>query len=432
MKVVRTISASLVGSGLGLNRAFTGLALAAVLGGLTRLVSLATVAYLARTVGTEAFGQIGFAEATVMYVMLISDLGLQTIGVREIARIRDQPGAVRSLVSRIVGIQFTFALLLFAALNLFAWLIYSGDQTTRLLLTLYGFALLFPYVFAIEWWLNGTERLAFTALGRLAREGLFLILAVLFVGSAADLLRVPLLQGAVGLVVSAVICVAFVRSVGGLFQFDASWQVWRELLARSWPFAVTGVVGHLWLRLGVIFLGLTGDEAETGIYTAAWKLFIVGIEFHSLLGLAFVPIFSRTFEADKRGFLRTVRVYRGVTFVLGFGCVAVALPLSGALMSFVYGEAYLGGTWALTLLLLTLACWFFGSSFGVPLIATKFERAIMTQTLVGATVGLVLSLLFIPLYGGNGAALAYFGSILVSTTLNIWSYFRLVVPSVRM
>jgi len=54
--------------------------------GASRLLGFLTAAVLARRVGVDGFGQIGFATAILAYGMVITDFGLVSLGTREMAR----------------------------------------------------------------------------------------------------------------------------------------------------------------------------------------------------------------------------------------------------------------------------------------------------------------------------------------------------------
>ena len=56
----------------------------------TKALGLVSVAYLARVLGAEGFGKIGFAQAILAYFMLLVNLGLSTLGTREVARNREE------------------------------------------------------------------------------------------------------------------------------------------------------------------------------------------------------------------------------------------------------------------------------------------------------------------------------------------------------
>ena len=108
-------------------------------------VSFLVIMYLARLLGPANFGKIGFAQAAVAYFMLIPNLGLITLGVREIARNKDD---INIYAGNIIALRLILAFFSFGLLLIFANLI---DKSTEIkhLITFYGF-ILFSYALLTE------------------------------------------------------------------------------------------------------------------------------------------------------------------------------------------------------------------------------------------------------------------------------------------
>lgn len=401
---------------------------AGVAGMLSRLVSLITISYLIRTLGPAPFGKLGFSETLVTYFMLISDLGLQTIGLREIARISEDKQAVRRLVSTILVVQFLFTTLLFGIIELTTWFILAIDLQARLLITLYGIGLLFPYVFTIEWWLNGTYRLGITGIGRLIRELLFLVLTLLLVHTQADLLWVPLAQGLAWVFIASLICIFFIHETNNRSNIRSMWD-WgsaQNLLQLSWPIAISGVISHLWIRSGIIHLGMVESDSSIGLYNAAWRIFAVGLELTSMGSLLVIPWFSRLAGVDDKQFRQVFRYYQALSIILAVVSVVIGTVLRDFVITLLFGDASLPMRPVFSLLMIALGCWMVSSSFFVPLIATRFERTVMLLTGICALICIGLNFLLIPVMGSSGAALALATSMLTLIFLSAFSYVQLL------
>ena len=72
------------------------------------LAGLASMAYLARTLGPETFGILGFGVAVIAYFGHLVVLGSDFHGAREIAR---RPEIAGSLTSRIIGLRIVTAVI---------------------------------------------------------------------------------------------------------------------------------------------------------------------------------------------------------------------------------------------------------------------------------------------------------------------------------
>jgi hypothetical protein len=86
---------------------FTGAAARSVLG-------FAVSVYLARVLGPEMFGRVGFAMAVLAYFVLLTDGGLQALGTREVAAERGTVGKLAGRVLVIRGVLTALSLLVIA------------------------------------------------------------------------------------------------------------------------------------------------------------------------------------------------------------------------------------------------------------------------------------------------------------------------------
>jgi O-antigen/teichoic acid export membrane protein len=124
-----------MGFGGAVARNFAYLLAAQIVAG---LVGLASMAYLARTLGPETFGILGFGTAVIAYFGHLVVLGSDFYGSREIAR---HPEDAAWLVSRIVGLRLFTSV---AALVLFGLVIWLIDQpaTVKIVMAIQGIGLI--------------------------------------------------------------------------------------------------------------------------------------------------------------------------------------------------------------------------------------------------------------------------------------------------
>ena len=73
----------------------------------SRVFGFLTTAVLARRLGVDGFGQIGFAAAVMAYGVVLTDIGLVTVGTRSVARDRS---AVPSMVGTVVPLRLVLGL----------------------------------------------------------------------------------------------------------------------------------------------------------------------------------------------------------------------------------------------------------------------------------------------------------------------------------
>ena len=87
---------------------------------IARLVGFAGTAYLARVLGPEGFGILGFALAFTGYIALAVDGGFNAVGAREVAR---RPADAASLAASIVVVRLLLAMAALLGLAIIAYLL---------------------------------------------------------------------------------------------------------------------------------------------------------------------------------------------------------------------------------------------------------------------------------------------------------------------
>src|SRR5690606_17094859 len=75
-----------------------------------RLVGFASTIYIARTLGAEMYGVVGFGFALLLYTTIFADAGLEYLGPREVVTGEEQLAAlVRSLLASRVAVSLLTA-----------------------------------------------------------------------------------------------------------------------------------------------------------------------------------------------------------------------------------------------------------------------------------------------------------------------------------
>src|SRR3989339_1544991 len=134
-----------------------------LLGGavLSSLINFFTTIYVARILGASAFGLFVFAQAFLMYLVLIVDSGLSILGTREIAKEKENAGTVsiNILAVRLILAFFVFivATLIVLFLPLYAELKYLFIAT---------FIFVFYRAINVDWAFQGLEKMNYISMAK--------------------------------------------------------------------------------------------------------------------------------------------------------------------------------------------------------------------------------------------------------------------------
>jgi len=370
-------------------------------GGYALGTALAVVAsaVLLRHLGVEGAGRYTTVISLLAIVSGLTDAGLVNIGVREFST---RSGAARREVMRdLLGLRLalTSAGVLgavgFAALAGYTPAMIAGTALGGagiLLIGAYG-ALAIPLsarlrlgaVTVLEFLRNA---LSAALLGGLALAGAGLV----------TLLAVPLPVG-VGLVIAAY---PLVRSEMPWRPSLALWR-WRALLVDVLPYAMATAVGFVYVYLTVILLGFVADDREVGLFSAAFRVFIVLAGASGLLAQTAFPVLARAARDDsERLAYGTQRLLEGSFIVAGAAGLGIGFAAPVAI-DVVAGGEFGGAVGVLELQAVAFAGTFPAAVAGFAVLAQGRYRAVLVANGVALAVSLVVTL---TLASAKGAAVA--------------------------
>ena len=101
---------------------------------ITSIGTFSIIVYLARTLLPSGFGKINFALIVISYFGLISNMGLSTLGVREIAKDHNK---LKKYIENIVSLRVILGIISYLFLLLFVFLLPKPLELKALIL-LYG------------------------------------------------------------------------------------------------------------------------------------------------------------------------------------------------------------------------------------------------------------------------------------------------------
>ena len=367
-----------------------------------RLFSFILIIYLARKLGDLNFGKFSFANAFVQIFIIIADLGVSFLIIREVARDREN---VDKYFSNGFFIKVILSLLTFGIIFTLANIL-KCPSDTKIVIYLIGLCNileslgnLFGSIF------NAFEKMEYLFLTEIA-EKVFLILPCLFFLSIGyGLMMVAFLYFLSGVFYLVLNIVLLSKNIGRI-SFKVNVKFALELLRRSLPFALGGLLLMFYYYIDAVMLGKMKGEQVVGWYSAAYQLCIALGIISSVFLTAVFPVMSRLFKTSM-DFLRNV-YEKCFKYLLAFG---VPISIGGVILArrivfLFYGKSYFNSILPFQLIISVTAFSYINSLFGYFL--TSVDRvndknkifAISTFTNVG------LNFVLIPKYSYVGAGIA--------------------------
>jgi O-antigen/teichoic acid export membrane protein len=180
----------------------------------------------------------------------------------------------------------------------------------------------------------------------------------------------------------------------------------RELIHKSIPFLVYGVLGVIYYRVDTVMLSLVASAAVVGWYGAGYRLFDTLVFLPSLVISAIMyPIFSKLSLHSEREL--KIAIEKSLNFLLFCGIpIAVALVVAAPnIIGFLYHRAEFDQAIpVLQLLAPGLVFLSINSVLGSTIISTKHEKNITIMAAIALVFNVGMNLFLIPRYEHIGAA----------------------------
>jgi len=386
---------------------------------ISQVIYFLIIVYLARTLGAANFGKISFAQAVVLYFMLIGDLGLSVLGVREVAR---DKGKIDSYASSIVSLRLALAVFSFILLLGFTSLINKSTEIKHLII-FYGFSL-FSSALLIEWLFQGIEKMEFIGISRILNRLIFAALVLLFIRSSRQLLIIPYLWFGGALVAAVFLFYIFGRQFGRIrLRFNLS--LWKSLVRRALPMGAAFIMIQIYYNFDILMLGFMKGEEVVGWYNAAYKLIFLVLAFIPIFINVIFPLMSKYYQesGEKLATLisSSTRLLTTIALPLGIGGTLLARPIMG----FLYGENFSPGIIGFQILIWSVVIIYMRCTYEQSFLACDQEKRYLFGVILGALTNIGLNIVLIPYFSLTGAAIATVISELVFSGY-MFSYFRIV------
>ena len=371
--------------------------------GVAQAVSMAagfiSTAWVARTLGPEAYGIIGFATAFVSYFALVVVFGTDHYGTREIAA---TPGDTSSLLSRILG---TRLIMLGAVTTVYLVAVSAIDRpqdvTTVLLIQLIG---ILSAAATVDFIFQGYQRMGPIAV-RQGGAAIASMIAVLALVRRPDDLFAAAAIPCSAMLLSALLLAAFAHNRVAPLGISFSRNSLRTVLKSCAPILLAGIFATVLLNVDIVMLGFMRPPEDVGIYAGMARLYSLSMLAGLIVTTAFAPALSAA-ASENAKMKATYFQYIRITVFLG-------APLCGAIAAFpdwavmlVFGEEFAGGAPILITLIIAALISYACMAPLTALVAWRDQTAQMIVFAVVAGSNVALNFLLIPLHGGIGAAIA--------------------------
>jgi len=376
--------------------------------------------YVARYLGPKNFGVLSFALAFAAIFRVFTDIGLNQLTIREVARNRS---LTQKYLGNIIVLKLLLAMATFGLIALTINFLGYPEETANvvyliaLAVVLNAFNLTFYSVF------QAYERMEFVSIGQILNNVLLLAVAFYAIRQGSSVVTFAfayLLASILTLGFSAVVSSwKFARP-----KLEVDLFFWREALKQAMPFGLVILFSTVYYWVNSVMLSLMQGDEPVGWYNAAYRL---------VISLQFIPVayFNSVFPAMSRFsisskeslklvFERSVKYMLLLAIPLGVGTTLLA----GNIVILIYGAEYYHSVIALQILIWSLVFIFINGVFAQLLNSLNKQSLVAKVTGACALLNITLNHVLILRYGYIGASIATVSTEFVALALLFLLGFR--------
>ncbi len=399
-------------------------------------------AWVARYLGPTQYGEFTLVLTYITMFQVISNLGLDGIVVREIARHankheeninkKNRQILVNGEIGKILGTTFALRMvtgLLCWCISVLGMLIFSTSDDAKLT-AIIGGTLIFQAADTIDLWFQSQSQSKRTVVakmvGYMCSYGLRALLIVF---------EASMIWFAAATLVESIISAAALIVMYRRFPCASEWWIdirnyGTRLLTESWPYAAGGVSIIIYMRIDQVLLNYFSTKDQLGLYTGA--LPFAGT-WHSVAMIIFVstlPWISNKIPGTVE-YMRAQSTILKVFIFFGVFFSISVYYFSDTMILLFLGEPYKDAGTSLKILALSNIPVFFGYAYNLHIVASKKSKYAIYRTIAGSFSVTVSGILLIPKLGIIGASIStligYFVADIFFPILFDWAFYKSLI-----
>ena len=373
------------------------------------IIPLITYPYVSRVIGVSGIGICGFVDSVVNYFILFSMMGLNIVGVREIAAVGDDREARNRVFTSLLRLNTLTSLIAAAVLGISIPLVPALREHWELMLI--GVLRLLSNFLCIEWLYRGLEEFKYITNRTILIRLLYVVAVFILIRRPEDykmyyfLLTVTITLNAI---VNLLYSKKFV-SISRLVPME------RRLIRPYFIMGLYAILTSMYTTFNTLWLGLKTNPIQVGYYASATKLFSIIIAFFTAFTSVMLPRMSAILSEGKRDeFLAWIDRTLRILFAVAVPLVFFIEQTADDIVRIISGAGFEGAVMPLrTVAPLILIIGLEQVLVIQIMMPQKWDKAIFINSFLGALTGVAGNLLLVSRMQAEGSAIVWLLSELV-------------------
>ncbi|KTD99321.1 flippase [Pseudoalteromonas sp. H71] len=383
------------------------------------VANLLVTVVLARALGAEQYGLLNYLLALVALIAPVTALGLNAIVTREIV---NKPIDTNKIISTSLFLRFGCSLIvlsLFIGLILFSNIIQVNEEKLGLILLCLGN--IFTCFYVLDFWFQAHVKAKIVTKMKFIIVVSFSVIKVLIALFNPKLVYIVLAFSLEVALIGGGFLFIYIRvKKVDTFSFkDIDLTYGRKLLGQSYWLILSGIASIVYLKIDQLMLNHMIDSTAVGTYAVASRLSEVWYFFANALVITLFPALLKIRDNSKNYLIKLQKIC-DILFVSALLLAILVTIFGPTFIVLLFGEEYgVSGTilqwhiWAAVFV-------FMRALASKWLIAESLLKYSLITHGVGAIINVIANYYLIPLYAGEGAAIATIISYFAASFLAFW------------
>ncbi len=358
--------------------------------------------YIARYLGAEGFGILSFAIAIVGIFTILTDLGISTLTVRDVARDRSLGPKYlgNGLIIKVILAVVSFGLIALAV-NL---LNYPSETITVVyfiaLSTIFGS--IASFIFSI---FQAHEKMEFQGLGQILNAVLMFSGVFIAIAMSLDVIGFSIVYFVASLISLIYSLLIYIWKFS-LPPVEIDRVFWGKLLKGAIPFGITGIFVTIYYWIDSVMLSVMAGNEVVGWYNASYKVIFLFLSFQSLFIVSIFPVLSSFYKTSRESLKYAYERSFKYMSIISIPIAIFGTLVADKIILLIYGPDFMPSIVALQILIWTVVFMFNNNISGNFLGSINQQVVVSKVAAVGAVVNIVLNLVLIPKFSYVGSSFA--------------------------
>ncbi len=373
---------------------------------------LLTFPYVSRVLGVENIGIYNFVDSIVQYFTIFSMLGISTIAIREIAKVRNDYSQLSKTYSSLLTLNLLTTLLAIVVLLVLSYLLPKLHSYQEMIFI--GGARLLFNALLVEWFYKGIENFRYITVRAIFVRLIYVAAVFILVRSTKDYViyfALTALTVAINAIINIIYSSKFAR-------FSISHIDFRPYIKPLLILGVYQILTSMYTSFNVMYLGLVTNDTEVGYYTTAVKLFTIILSIFTAFTGVMLPRMSSLYSEGRIDeFKVMIKKSIDILFVFVMPLIVISEVYAPQIIHIMAGNGYEGAILPMRIVMPLMLIIGYEQIMIIQILSPmKKDRSILINSIWGGIIALILNILLVKTYWAVGSSVVWVISELVVLT----------------